>query len=304
MAAAAIMMGAAAEAQTLTEVIVPQFIEGVQPTNNNRTPYVYRVTLSGLTPSATYRYFNQVVIASDAATSNGAGNVIFVNQSGAFFETSGPALTTVGTNCNTFTTDGTGSYTGWFMTEPTGNAARFTPGGQVLFRINLNDGASGTTVVTRLTTTSSATVLDYGATATNGTGIESVSSPFTAKDFVFLYDNATGTGRPISGAVVEADGWDVPLANTNYAAFYRNNVDEVATAWGTILPNTLANGIQYIESRSLSTGAIVSSYTDSDGLWPSGVNTVNPASGLTQLSLVNPTDYPAASVSDWTLLND
>ncbi|GCD76645.1 hypothetical protein JCM31826_01270 [Thermaurantimonas aggregans] len=70
---------------SLTEVFLPQYIQGINGTNNNRVPFVYRVTIDGLTPNATYRYFNQVVTSSDGATTNGAGNVIFYSNTGYAF---------------------------------------------------------------------------------------------------------------------------------------------------------------------------------------------------------------------------
>ncbi|MFM7310082.1 MAG: beta strand repeat-containing protein, partial [Flavobacteriales bacterium] len=59
---------------TLTELVLPQFIEGAQPSNSNRLPFVYRVALGGLKPNSTYRYYNSVVLGSESASSNGAGN--------------------------------------------------------------------------------------------------------------------------------------------------------------------------------------------------------------------------------------
>jgi hypothetical protein len=90
-----------------------------------------------------------------------------------------------------------------------------------------------------------------------------------------------GTGRPISGTYVESDS----LANvTSYAAFYGNSVDGVAGAYGTLTPNTNANGIQRIEQRDFTTGSVVGcSATDADGIWPSGANTVNPTGGTTAI---------------------
>ncbi|NCZ96906.1 hypothetical protein EBZ02_07105 [bacterium] len=190
---------------SLTEVYVPQYIQGGLSTNTKRIPYAYRVTLSNLTANATYRYYNQAVIDSDSATSAGAGNVIFVSATGSFVRTSSPSLLTAG-GYGTFTTDANGSYTGWFMTEPTGNATRFaTAGTQIKMRIILNDGNNGTTAATYLTTTSYVTVKAIGTTAASATAIRGTSSA-DAKNFVLLYDNTSGTGRPIAGTVVEGDG--------------------------------------------------------------------------------------------------
>jgi len=181
-----------------------------------------------------------------------------------------------------FTTDANGSYTGWFMGEPSGNA-KFTPGNNLYYRIMLNDGNNGTSVVTRLTTANSINVINFGtsADAKQGTFLYSVSqSP--AKNFVFVYDNVEGTGRPIAGSIIEDDGLNLSSVSQILAS-YRTNVDNVAGAWGVIIPNSVGtkgfSGIKRIESRTLSDGGLYSQATDSDGVWPSGANTVNPTGG-------------------------
>lgn len=271
-------------AQSLTTVILPRYIEGFNwTTNTNRIPFAYRVKITGLTANATYRYFNQIVNSSDATTANGAGNFIFASATGDFVRTSSPGLTTAGTY-GTFTTDVTGAYEAWFATEPTGNA-RFVPGKYIFMRVMLNDGAGGTTVALRLTTTDSVRVvkLDPAAADSTGTGLRCTSTA-SPKDFVFTYDNTAGTGRPISGSFVESDGTDNTSANS-YAAFYANQVNGISGAFGVVLPNALPNGIRRIERRSLATGAVVGYATDADGVWQSGANTVNPSGGTTEIVL-------------------
>jgi len=269
--------------QSLTSVILPQSIEGVNGTNSNRIPFAYRVRLDGLLASSTYRYFNQTITSTDGATTSGAGNCIFVSLTGDFTRTSSVSLATAG-GYGTFTTDATGSFEGWFVTEPTGNA-RFVPGRFVFMRIMLNDGGTGTTVATRLTTVDSIRVVKLNSSAgdTTGTGLRCTSMA-NPKDFVFVYDNTAGAGRPISGAFIESDGTANTAAN-NYATFYATNVDSVNGAFGMVLPNALPNGIRRVERRSLTTGSVVVSATDPDGVWPSGANTVNPSGGTTEIVL-------------------
>ena len=267
---------------TLTEVIVPQYIQGNTSSNTTRIPYAYRVTINNLTANATYRYFNQVVIASDAVATNGAGNCVFANPAG-FTSTSSPGLSAVGAY-GEFTADVNGSYTGWFITEPTGNS-RFAPGNQVQFRIMLNNGNNGTTVANRVTTTSSATVINFATTAgaNNGSGVYGLSSA-TARNFVFLYDNVAGTGRPLAASYVESDG----SGTSSFAPFYVSNVNAVAGAWGAIIPNNNANGVRRIEQRSIADGSLVGCIgLDTDGVWPSGANTVNPTAGGTAMVITN-----------------
>ncbi|MBL0314481.1 MAG: T9SS type A sorting domain-containing protein [Flavobacteriales bacterium] len=271
---------------SLTEVYLPQAIEGASSTNSNRMPYAFRVTLDGLKPNSTFRYYPGAVISSDLATSNGAGNAIFA-ETGGFVRSSGTSLGSVG-NYGEFTTNGSGSYTGWFILEPTGNS-RFTSGNDVYMRLMLNNGNDGTATSVRLTTTNTARVHTFGALAANGTALRGSSSA-TARNFVLLYDNETGTGRPIAATYVESDGSDNTTANS-YPSFYETNVNGVAGAYAVLIPNTLANGIRRIEQRQLSDAALAGcAATDADGVWPSGANTVNPNGGTTTVRVITSTD--------------
>ncbi len=276
--------------QSLTQVILPKYIQGVSGTNNNRVFFVYRVTLSGLTANTTYRYINQIVNYADGPTTSGAGNCIFPRIDSPFVRTTSPSFATYG-GYGEFTTNASGSYTGWFINEPTGNA-RFVAGGYVFMRIRLNDGAGGTTATTYLTTQDSVRVINFYTTSadTSGTGIYGQSTA-PSKDFVFLYDNVSGTGRPLASAIVENDGLNIS-AVTSFVQFYRDSVDNKIGYWGTIIPNVNANGIRRIERRLFNDGSIYSSVAiDADGIWPSGANTVNPTSGLTAIR-IDATDAP------------
>jgi hypothetical protein len=270
---------------TITEVVLPQYIQGqTTSSNNNRIPFAYRVTLGGLRPLSTFRYINAVVISTDAATNNGAGNAIYVTPSG-FVRSEGTSLTTPG-SYSEFTTDINGSFSGWFITEPTANATRFAPGTDVFPRITLNNGLGSTGAAVRLTTANSVRVLGLGTLATEGTALrgESGAQP---KNFVFVYNNVEGTGRPLSGTFVEADETTNTTAN-NYSSFYSTSVNGVAGAYGMVLPNALAAGVRRVEVRELVTGELAGcSSTDADGIWPSGANTVNPNTGTTAKVLTN-----------------
>jgi hypothetical protein len=273
---------------SLTENLLPQFIEGNQPTNSNRIPYACFLTIGGLQPNATYYYSNQAVIATDAATNNGAGNPIFVSGSG-FTRTTSPSFSTAGAY-GTFTTNASGSYAGWYVLEPTANATRFAAGADIFMRIALNNGAGGTFTALRLTTTSSVRVISLGSGATNGTALRG-NSMATAMNFVMAYDNVAGNGRPISGTFVESDGVTNNTA-IDYASFYSTSVNGVAGAYGMVIPNTLPTGIRRLEQRFRTTGAIMSCpATDADGIWSGGANTVNPATGTTA-KVITSSDAP------------
>ncbi|MFN5293996.1 MAG: T9SS type A sorting domain-containing protein, partial [Flavobacteriales bacterium] len=134
--------------------------------------------------------------------------------------------------------------------------------------------------------------LSLGSTATEGTALrgESGAQP---KNFVFVYNNIEGTGRPLSGTFVEADE-TANTAGNNYSAFYANNVNGVAGAYGLVIPNTLAAGVRRVEVRELTTGDLAGcSSADADGIWPSGANTVNPNTGTTAKVFTN-ADAPLA----------
>lgn len=281
---AAILLWSELYAQSITGIVVPQYIQGLNGTNNNRVPFVYRAQLNGLLPNATYRFINQVVTSADAPTTAGAGNCIFINPDNSFTRTTSTGFVTAG-QYGEFTTNASGSFTGWFITEPTGNA-RFAPGNYIYMRIRLNDGAGGTTAVTFLTIPDSVRVLNFYTTSADTSCTAIYGSSFAnPKDFVFLYDNVLGTGRPISSAIVENDGVNLS-AVTSIALFYRDSVDNKNGYWGSIIPNSLPNGIRRIERRLFSDGSIHPLVaTDDDGVWPSGANTINPTGGLTPIRI-------------------
>jgi hypothetical protein len=274
-----------------TEVIFPQYIQGLNGTNSNRIPFAYRATVSNLNPSTTYRFYNSVELTTALPTALGAGNNIFAGatQGENFVYSTGPSLNTVG-NHGTFTTDINGSYTGWFIIAPSGNATRFVPGTILNTRIILNDGNNGTSPATILKSNQTITVINTvsSAGANNGTGLWGASSA-TDKNFVFVYDNTSGSGRPLSGTFVENDG---AAQTTSFATFYTTNVNGISGRYGVIVPNTNANGVQRIEQRDFATGSLVGCpATDADGVWPSGANTVNPTGGTTAIAITS-TDAP------------
>lgn len=272
------------EAPAITQETIPQFVQGINGTNTSRVPFAYRLTITNLTPNATYRYFNSVVIEGDAATSDGSGNVIFVKTDGTFIRSSSPGLGSPG-QYGEFTTDVNGAFSGWFMLEPTGNA-RFTPGNQVFMRVCLNDGAGGATVATRLTSASTATVINFGTTAssTEGTAIRCISNA-GFRNFAFLYDNTSGSGRPLYGTSIETTGVDFS-GTGSYAAFYGNIVQGVNGSWGGIVPNFNSPGIRMIEERSLTTGLTVNSTASANGMWGT-TDTRYPSGGLDNVLVID-----------------
>ena len=278
-----VIPSSALHAQGVTSVVIPRYMEGLVGTNTIRIPYACRLRLTGLLASRTYRFTNPLVTSSDGANTNGSGNCIFATQSGDFVRTQSASLSSAG-DYGTFTTDATGAYEGWFISEPTGGS-RFIPGKFLFMRIALNDGGTGTSVAARVTTSDSIRVVKLGNTATDSTGTGLRGGTFAReKDFVFTYDNTAGAGRPISGSFIERDGTNNTQSNS-YSAFYYTYVEDVLGAYGIVLPNLLATVIRRVERRSLATGGIVASATDADGLWPGGAQTVNPLGGATAIAL-------------------
>ena len=269
-----------------TGVIVPQFMGSGTST---RLPVMFRATVSGLTASTQYRYFTQGATNSTAGggtvdfggTNPGAGNPLLVNTAGtAYASPSSPSLATPGTSCETFTTDATGSYMGWFGFVNTGNA-RFTAGNTVFPSISLG---TGTTVQFRFALNQGITVLAYStaAGANNGTFFRGASNA-TPKNLVAVYSNPTGTGRPLAVTVVE----DIVIVIASTVPGY----NKVAGSYNTIIPNNNPSGVQRVEERSVTTGLVLNCDNDTDGVWPSGASTVDPRGSTTPVVLTS-TDTP------------
>ena len=266
----------------ITNAVVPQYCQGMTPTNNNRVPIWFWAQVSGLVPGATYRYYTTMDSMNASPTSNGAGVPMLVNMvSGTIRRTTNPGLTNSAGH-DSLMADNTGQYSGWFGVDASGNG-RYVPGATLYPLLVMNNGTTGSTSVAYriLFSAYPVMVINFGTTnsPTEGTALyDSLNS--APKNFNCLYDNVSATGRPISIAITENDGCDL-YAVSSTATFYKNNVDTLSMRWGTIIPNTLANGIRAIEERAFSGGNVVDIVTDADGWWCSGVNTVNMTGGNT-----------------------
>jgi len=281
-------------AQTLTQadftgVVVPQYMGSGTAT---RLPVLYRATVSNLTPSTLYRYYTQAATNSTTGggtvdiggTNTGAGNPLLINNTtGTYtYYTGTISLATAG-SYETFTTDASGAYTGWFGFLNTGNA-RFTAGNIIFPTITIGKDATPAVIEKKLALNQGITVLAFAATAgaSNGTFIKGASFA-TPSNLVAIYDNTTATSRPLAVTVVEPTSATLGAVITGYST--------TSGSWNTIIPNTNANGVQRVEERSVLTGSVVNCNTDTDGTWPSGAVTVNPAGGTTAVQLTN-TDAP------------
>lgn len=281
------LLAVATSAQNLIQsniasIVTPQYMASGTST---RLPVMFRLTVSGLTASTVYRYYPNLALATDFGTTNsGAGNPLMVNSAGTtFIYSTGANLTTAG-NHETFTTDASGNYTGWFGIVNTGNA-RFTAGNTVFPTLTLALNSAPAVIIARYASTVGIKVLAWSASAgaNNGTLIKG-SSTATTKNIVVSYDNISGTGQPLSCTVVESIGVTIASIVTGYGT--------TASAWNTIIPNTNANGVRKIDQLSITSAASIGCATDLDGTWPSGAITVNPAGGTTTPINITNSDAP------------
>jgi len=272
--------GQTAGGPTILNALVGQYCQGNSTTNNNRTPIWFWLELSGLTPGATYRYYAAMDTMNAAPASNGAGNPYLINSVSGTIRRSTNAAMTTNAGYDSLVAGSTGTYSGWFGVEPTGNG-RFTPGTTLYPKLMLNNGAGGSTITWRLLAgLHPVTVINYGITNNplQGSGLFD-SLDAAPQNFICLYDNIAATGRPINIAITEDDGMDL-FAVTSVVNFYANMVDTLPMHWGCIIPNDLPNGIRALEERSFAAATVVDVVTDADGWWCSGVNTANMTAGL------------------------
>lgn len=274
--------------QSLTPVYFPAYMQA-NGSGGDRMPYVCRFKVDGLNPNATYRYVNHFV--SFPSESYGSGVSIFIRPNGNFERVEFPDFYDPAI-CGEFTTDGTGSYTGWFINEPDGNLV-FSPGQVVYFRLTLNDGNGGGWSDSYITSTESVNVINFSSAADGCTAIR--STPATdgiAKNFVFLYANANPAPgeAPVMGTFIESDGVD-NITSNSYAAFYSDDVNAVNKAWGGTIPNNLPNGIRRIAQYSLANGTEIGFKTSADGSWAKAgggtVSTVNTSGGLSNVIVLD-----------------
>jgi hypothetical protein len=272
-------------------VVTPQYICSGTAT---RLPYVYRASVTGLLPNTKYRYYSQACRYTDFGGNNsGAGNPILINGSDFRYTTS-TSLSTPG-GYDSLNTDSQGNYTGWFGFVHTGNA-RFTAGNYVYPSITLDSAGNGSTF-RRYALNDSILVLQFAdsANAVSGTGLYGISLA-TAKNIVSIYDNVNNTGRPIVMAIVESDGIDAS-AMPSLVPYYVDSVDARNGRWGTVIPNILSTGVRRVNVHRLSDASIANFQTDADGIWPSGVSTVNPAGGSANPIRLTQQDVPLSIVN-------
>ena len=268
----AVMWATRLDAQTITEVALPRYgLNGA--TIALRAPSAAWLTVSGLLPNATYRYF--VSGDTNVPPGIGAGNYFGINSvanAAGYIQGYTTQKSLAGTllandesatanRYSEFTTDASGMYSGWFALQPTANV-RFSVGNEVRFGLILNDGAGGTANTHILYTTGTLLMLGPGTAegANQATFLVGESMGAPGETMVLLYDNVQGTGRPVWATWVEPDG----IAGAP-GSLWDTNV--IAGRWGAYVPNDLANGIRRVEYWSIGTLSLIGVATDDDGVW-------------------------------------
>jgi hypothetical protein len=293
--------------------VVPQYI--VSPVANTNTdtrvPYVAYLVIRGLEPNTPYRYVVRMDDNTNPATNLninvGAGNPIYYDAgSGTFTRITSPSLNIAG-RYGLVTTNATGQAEIVFILEATGNA-RFDVSKLVYPKVFLlHDAADPTDSAVVYADKTPVKPIAFGSNCLNqdpcGSFLyDSITPSLVNSRFVFLYDEYLlgpnpSFKRPIAGAIVEPTGISYP------ASYLDNYLDKVAGKpgrWGTIIPNTLPNGIRsiiYHPGGHLSGNLADRGIYDRDGQWPSGYNTANPNNGRAAVSLLMSLTQPLRPVS-------
>lgn len=280
---AALHLSAQYSSSKVQGIIVPKYMGSGGTT---RLPVVCRLRIAGLDPSTMYQYTTRGMIASDHVLSTdfaGAGNALLIDTAGFKYNSAGTVTWATGGAIDTFYTDKTGSYEGWFGFVYTANATRFIAGKYVYFGITAKGGT--VPVTHRMYCADSVRVLGFSNTSNTGDSFCTAiwgKSMAKARNFVATYSDVAGIDRPLSLTYAESEG--ITVASS--ATFYTDSVNGKTGNWGAVMPNTNANGIRRITSYDFKTGLEQYANTDADGVWgPKSKSTVNPKGGLTAVGL-------------------
>ncbi len=246
--------------------IVPQFIHArvASGTCNSSVsafpiPVYARVTFTNLTPNSVYRY-NTGLALDNVLTSTGGGfNVHYNGNDNSYVYAAGKSLNTPGEFSTFSTLPGQTSKTIWINLVTSTNAA-FQEQGTIFWRVSLGDNDGN--LINRYQLAQTSVPLRLGNLPTQATGIADDNSQLTERNFVLFYDNAAGTGRPLTVALVQRQNTTVAGAETFYATR-----QSMASSWATFIPNTLPTGVRRIEERDAISGNIVNAITSVDGRW-------------------------------------
>lgn len=277
-----------------TEDLFPQYMYANGTSAGDLVPYVFRATLTGLQPGTVYYYSVHAVLTTDSKPGVGSGYSIVASENSAFtlYNETGPNPP----NGGSFTADSRGGFSGWFTLIPVSHR-RFRAGTSLQLEVIAQPTSGGSAVgdATFFYSTNTVKVLNWGGSSTQATAIRSTAATGAkAKNFVMLYatENPVAGDRPVSGAVVENDGYEAPssdVAAVYYSDFYVKNVDKVDKAWGALLPNDLATGLRKIVRYNFD-GTEAGSSSSADGSWAGvgeTVTTVNPSGGTSAVIVLD-----------------
>ncbi len=244
--------------------------------DTTRTPFFFQAKINGFMPLSKYKYYITYISISDTSSNSyfGAGSDLLMKANGNVAYISTPSFAPG--NHDTLTIDIGGEYIGWFGALTT-NDSRFTAGKYVYPMLVMQELDSVLKPTLKYYLTDSIKVLTYNKTAGSNNGTAIYGNSFaTNKNIVALYDDVIGsTRRPISITYLENDGNTI----AKMPNFYSTKVNAVSSAWGTIIPNTLTNGIKRIEVKDpKATFGFVYANIENDATWGSD-STVNPHGG-------------------------
>jgi hypothetical protein len=261
---------------TMTELVVPQYMgsKSAGTTNANRTPFAVCLQFNNLVPGSSYDLRGGLALTSDLATTFGAGGI----WNGLAYGTTN--LT------NLFTADGTGSSGPvWLFFQPTGNGTRFDASQVHNLRISIGINGQGVPNTPSFISTKTITALDIATTARtpattdDGAYVRGTAVACTGGKLVLIYDNAAGSGDPLSVFQVRTTT-PSDITTTNYSG-HPTSIGDIYLQTGTsnvgdypgVVPigANNANGVQRIELRNLD-NTLFNAITDADGIWPGGAN--------------------------------
>lgn len=251
---------------------------GSSSSDSTRLPVLFQARIFGLTPGASYKYFARFISINDTGSSTTTGYGVPIamtkNGNGPWTTISSPDLSTSGGHDTITLNPGFGEYFGWFGAMYD-NDTRFTAGKYVYPMICLQEVGSSSPPI-KVYIGDSIQVLKFANNSNSNTGTAIYGNSFVkSKSIVLLYDIPTGTTqRPITITYTESEG--TTMSNTS--SWYTSKVNNVAGAWGTIIPNNLVNGISRIESRDPGFDTIIFANVEFDATWGND-STINQKGG-------------------------
>ncbi|HBB26570.1 MAG TPA: hypothetical protein DCZ59_09920, partial [Bacteroidetes bacterium] len=191
-------------------------------------PVFARVTFTNLTPNTTYRY--NTGLATDAVlTSTGGGfNIHYNANDDSYIYAAGKSLTNAGEFSTFSTLPGQTSRSVWINLVTSTNAA-FQEGGTIFWRVALGDNNGN--LINRFQLSQTSVALRMGTLPTQATGVADDNSQLTEKNYVLLYDNTAGSGRPVAVALIQRSGATVSGAESFFATR-----QTMPSSWATFIP--------------------------------------------------------------------